>query len=336
MTNKIGIAVIGCGYIGTYHARAIQSAAGAELVAAVDPDAQRRDEFGRALGLTRLLSDPAELLTDPAVDAVVVAVPNALHKPLANSFLEVGKHVLVEKPMALDTEEAQQMAKLAHANDLRLLVGHMWRFDPEAQFLRNAIVEGLLGRVIKTKGYGIHALWGPSGWFTERAKAGGGALADMGVHAIDTVRYILGDPAPQSVYARIGTYYGNYDVDDSGILMIEWEGGTTSIIESGWWQPQMSGPEAATEVYGTKGYGRIFPSELRLKIAGLNGVFTPKVPERTEHCAQFIYDGQMQHFVNCIKRGKNCNPGPDHGLAIMKIVDAAYRSAESGAVEPVV
>jgi len=78
-----------------------------------------------------------------------------------------------------------------------------------------------LRKIIKTKGYGIHENWGPSGWFTQKELAGGGALADMGVHAIDTVRYILGDPKPVTVYAQIRTHYGDYDVDGiSGTVVL--------------------------------------------------------------------------------------------------------------------
>jgi predicted dehydrogenase len=94
--------------------------------------------------------------------------------------------------------------------------------------------------------------------------AGGGAIADMGIHAVDTARFLLGDPQPVSVYARIGTHYGDLDVDDTGILVVNWNGGTTSCIEAGWWQPHADGPQAATQLYGTAGFGRIFPSYLEI------------------------------------------------------------------------
>ena len=76
----------------------------------------------------------------------------------------------------------------------------------------------------------------------------------MGVHAIDTARYLLGDPDPQRVCATIGTRYGPYEVDDDGILLISWSNGTNSIVECGWWQPHLAGLEADTELYGTGGY----------------------------------------------------------------------------------
>lgn len=330
MAEQVRIAVIGCGFIGGYHGRAVLNTPDAVLVAAADVNADVLSAYAKKHGVARTSTDPEAFAADPDIDAVAIGVPNAFHLPLALRYLEAGKHVLIEKPLAMDTAEAERIAAAAAAHDRRLLVGHMWRFDPEVHFLRKAVKDGLLGTIVKTKGYGIHTLWGPSGWFAQKKLAGGGALADMGVHAIDTVRYLLGDPEPVSVYARIGTHYGTYDVDDTGVLVIVWDSGTTSIIESGWWQPHMDGPEASTQLFGTKGYGRLFPTELRLELAGRPGVFTPKLPEREDHCAQFIYDGQMAHFVECIRTGRTCKPGAREGLAVMRIVDAAYASAQAG------
>jgi len=332
MAQPIRVAVVGCGFIGAYHGRAVLNAADAVLYAAADVNSDVLAQYAKKFGVVRASTNPEAFADDPEIDAVAIGVPNAFHLPLALRYLEGGKHLLIEKPMALDTAEGRRVAAAAEAHDRRLLVGHMWRFDPEVQFLRKAIRDGLLGDIVKTKGYGIHTLWGPSGWFTQKKLAGGGALADMGVHAIDTVRYLLGDPRPVSVYARIGTHYGSYDVDDTGILMIVWDNGTTSVIESGWWQPHMDGPEASTQLFGTKGYGRLFPTELRLEIAGRPGQFAPKLPEREDHCAQFIYDAQMEHFLTSIRTGGTCRPGAAEGLVVMQIVDAAYASAQSGEV----
>lgn len=330
MSEEIRVAVVGCGFIGAFHGRAVLNTPGALLTAAADVDTDALGEYARKYGLLRTSVDPEGFADDPNIDAVAIGVPNKFHLPLALRYLEAGKHVLLEKPMAMNTDEALRIAEAAEKHDRRLLVGHMWRFDPEVQFLREAVASGMLGTVVKTKGYGIHTLWGPSGWFTRKELAGGGALADMGVHAIDTVRYLLGDPDPVAVYARIGTHFGDYDVDDTGVLVITWDSGATSIIESGWWHPHMDGPEGATQLFGTKGYGRVFPTELRIELAGAPGVFTPKVPEREDHCAQFVYDGQMEHFVASIRAGKDAKPGACEGLAVMRIVDAAYASAATG------
>jgi predicted dehydrogenase len=85
----------------------------------------------------------------------------------------------------------------------------------------------------------------------------------MGVHALDTARFLLGDPQPLSVYARIGTYYTKQDVDDTGILLVNWDNGAVSYIEAGWWQPHSDGPNAATQLYGDKAFGQLFPTYIQ-------------------------------------------------------------------------
>src|SRR5207237_7836081 len=135
-----------------------------------------------------------------------------------------------------------------------LMVAHCWRFREEVRALRGRIAAGELGEIVKTRGYGMHERWGPSGWFTDPELAGGGALLDMGVHAIDTTRFLLGDPEPARVCAVVARRYGDYEVDDDGILLITWDDGVNSIVESGWWQPHLAGLEADTEVYGPAGH----------------------------------------------------------------------------------
>jgi predicted dehydrogenase len=197
----------------------------------------------------------------------VIATPNKFHAPYAIAALRQGLDVFLEKPMAMNYNECCEIEAVAGTVGRIVMVGHMWRFDEEVNAVSQLVKQGDLGKIIKSKAYGIHQNWGPSGWFTSKALAGGGALIDMGVHAIDTVRYILGDPEPVRVYARINTSFGDYDVDDNGLLMITWADHTTSVIESGWWQPHMEGPEAATRVYGTRGYASVFPTTARIRTA---------------------------------------------------------------------
>lgn len=327
--ENVRFAIAGYGYIAHYHARAIR-AAGGELVAVVGRNEVKAREFAEIHGAARVEQHLGPLLEDGAIDALVNALPNKFHAPMCNAAVEGGVHVLVEKPMGLDGTQARRMAKVAARNDRRMLVGHMWRYDPQAIWLRDVVASGEIGEVVKTKAYGIHVNWGPAGWFVDPDLAGGGALIDMGVHAIDTTRFVLGDPAPTRVYARLSTRYGDYDVDDLGIIVIDWDDGATSIIESGWWNPHMDGPEASTQVFGTKGYARLFPNELVRGGGGSLQRSEPTFPPRAEHCDQSIYDAQMIAFVESIRTGEEPNASADVGTVVMDICDAAYRSAASG------
>src|SRR5439155_11953925 len=118
--------------------------------------------------------------------------------------LKAGKHVRVEKPMARTLAEAKAMNAAAARSSARLMVAHCWRFHDDVRAMRARVERGELGAIVKTRGYGGHAGWGPTGWFTDPDLAGGGALLDMGVHAIDTARFLLGDPQPDRVCASIG------------------------------------------------------------------------------------------------------------------------------------
>jgi predicted dehydrogenase len=305
------VALFGCGWIQDFHARGV-AACGHEVAVV----ANHREETARAFadrhGIPDATTDWEAVAADRAIDAVVIGTPNALHAPQAIAALEAGKHVLVEKPMAVSVAECDAMIAAAQGS-ASLMVAHCWRFHPDVLAMHGRIAAGELGEIVKTRGYGVHAGWGPSGWFVDRALAGGGALPDMGVHAIDTARFLLGDPSPTRVCAAISTRYGDYDVDDDGILLISWSQGTNSVVESGWWQPHKEGLEAGTEVYGTGGYARIFPRE--------------EPSEDYEHCTQPMYTAQMREFLGAIEEGRKPLPSGEDGRVVIEIVEAAYASA---------
>lgn len=339
----IRIAFTGAGYIADIHARAVQAQEEAEMVAVVEKYSDKAQAFAKKFGLQCCYRSVDELLDTgvlrPGQDALIVCTPNYLHALQAMAALERGVHVMVEKPMAMNAAEAEQMIAANRISGAALMVAHCWRFDEEVVWLTERLDK--IGQVIRTKGYGVHVNWGPGGWFTQKELAGGGALADMGIHALDTARFLLGDPQPASVYARIGTHYGAYAVDDTGLIMVNWANGATSYIESGWWQPHADGPEAATQLYGTAGFASLFPTHIeRPKAArpspdqaGPVEVIDPGfVFPRSEHCAQSMYDAQMAYFLDCIRTGKTPVPGGAEGLVNMKVVDAAYESARTGQV----
>ncbi|HSJ88979.1 MAG TPA: Gfo/Idh/MocA family oxidoreductase, partial [Anaerolineales bacterium] len=293
------VAFAGTGSINKVHARAAQNG-GAELVAVINHRPESMAAFAKEFGIARQYETIEAMLKDGGVDALIVSTPNYLHAPQTISALSAGIHVMVEKPMSMNSQEAEQMCAAAEKSGALLMVAHCWRFDPDVLWLKEQSTK--LGKIIRTKGYGVHTHWGPGGWFTQQEFAGGGALADMGIHALDTVRFLLGDPRPVSVYAKIGTYYKDFDVDDTGIILVEWENGATSYIESGWWQPHSDGPEAATQLYGTKGFGQLFPTHLELpneKTQTIDVIESGSEFSRKEHGPQSMYDAQMAYFLAC-------------------------------------
>jgi predicted dehydrogenase len=324
------LAIAGAGYIAAIHAQAIKNCGG-QVAAVVEKYGERSASFASQFGASRQYTTVQALLRDGEVDGLVVCTPNFLHAPQALAALAAALAVMVEKPMAMNALEAEVMDSASRASGTPLMVAHCWRFDEEVLWLKEQLPR--IGRIIRTKGYGVHTNWGPEGWFTRKDLAGGGAMADMGIHALDTARFLLGDPQPLSVYARIGTYYRDIDVDDTGTIIVNWEGGASSYIESGWWQPHSDGPEAATQLYGLRGFAQLFPSLLEIPEGETNSVDTLRsgFPHpREPHCPQSMCDAQMAYFMECILSKTRPVPGAAEGLANMKVVDAAYESARTG------
>jgi len=314
--GRLRVALLGAGWIMDFHARAVREHPGAELVAAANWREPSLAKLASAYGIPRTTTDWRELAADPGVDAVVVGTPNALHAEQAVAFLSAGKHVLVEKPMARTRAEADAMVAAARRAGAFLMVAHCFRFHPDVRRLRARVAGGELGEIVKTRGYGAHARWGPSGWFTDPELAGGGALLDLGVHAIDTARYLLGDPEPAGACGVVGTRYGGYAVDDDAILLVRWSNGTNSIVEAGWWQPHLGGLEADTELYGTGGYARVWdPTE---------------PPPGYQHCTQPMYSAQLAEFVDALAAGRQPRPSGEDGRVVMRVVEQAYAGGVRG------
>jgi predicted dehydrogenase len=333
--KQIRVALIGAGYIGHYHARALRELEGVEIAWVCDKKEELARKFADEYEIPEFGTIALSLIKRNDIDAVVLGVPNRYHADYAKVLLEAGMDILIEKPMAINAAEGRKITAASETSGRLVMIGHMWRFDEQVNYVRDLVRSRQIGRIVKTRGYGIHENWGPSGWFVQKYFAGGGALADMGVHAIDTVRYVLGDPKPTQVYARIGTFYGDYDVDDTGIIVITWDNGVTSVVESGWWHPHVDGPEAATRIWGTQGYASIFPTTVKLREKEKIREVTPTFPPRQEHCDQSMYTRQMAHFIECVRTRTRPIPGAAEGQVVAEIVDAAYESARTGkAVSP--
>ncbi len=311
--TALRLAMLGCGFIADLHTRAA-AAAGVEVVGVANHRLETAAVFAARHQIEQVTTDWATLVDDAAVDAVCVCTPNVLHAPQTLAGLEAGKHVLVEKPMATTLVDAEAMAAAAEAAGRVLLVGHMWRYRTEVRALRDRIAAGELGRIVRTHGYGVHARWGPSGWFRDPVLAGGGALIDMGIHAIDTARFLLGDPQPRRVQASIGTGYSDAAVDDDGLVLVDWTGGARSSIEFGWWAPHLGGLEADTEVFGATGYARVWPNA--------------EPPGAYEHCDLPMYAAQMADFAARCIDPRHVPPAgaptPETGLVAQRIVADAY------------
>src|SRR5262245_28896531 len=232
----INVGIIGYGRIGAEHAAWLSRADGIRAVAAFDPTDARR-ALAESRGL-RSLSDVGALLSDASIHAVLVSTPTAMHFDHANQALAVGKHVMVEKPMALDAVQARRLVDEAKSRKLVLSVFHNRRWDIDYLTVKSAIEVGTFGRLINIESriaqwascVGPAAKeWRPN-WRNEAAH-GGGALYDWGSHLVDQLWQLMLPAEPVRVFAQLRGNVWSKDCDDFARVLIDFDNGTVGMVE---------------------------------------------------------------------------------------------------------
>ncbi len=274
----VGIGLIGSGFMGRAHALAFRAACGVfplrqlpVLEVLADTTEQRAREAARSLGFRRATADWHALIADPAVDIVAIATPNRLHAPMALDGIARGRHVYCEKPLATTLDDAIAMTRAAEAAGVVTMVGFNYLKNPIVETAREIVRSGEIGEVT---GYrGIHAEdfmadpEAPFSWRCEPDEAGG-ALADIGSHAIAMARYLLGEV--EEVCGRLDTIHRSrpltgggrreVPVDDQASLLLRFRGRPFTASVSASWLASGRDMQLAFELSGTKG-GLVFTQE---------------------------------------------------------------------------
>ena len=346
--ETVRLGLVGLGGIGRYHAtqlRALAADEAVDLVGGMDVDGSARDNFGTEFDVATY--DDHDLLYD-AVDAVVVTTPNRFHEEYVVDALDAGLDVLVEKPLAHDLASAERIAAVARDADGFCAVGFHNRFAPPARVLRRAIDEGRFGDLYHVEANYVRrrGVPGRGSWFTDREVAGGGALVDIGTHAIDFALYALGYPEVVEVsgvtrdtfgsradYTHLEMWgedgEGSVDVEDSASALLRCADGQTVSLEVAWAanRPEdneivVRGSDAgasfdhesgALTMYETSGRGAAHFSDTTVETDGVPA-------HRTE----------QRRFVEAVRANGPAPVPVEEGLAVQRVIDAVYRSSETG------
>ena len=350
--KKTRIAIIGTGNIAGTHMGAYAKIPEAEIVAGCDIDATRLKLFcdrynipeeRRYTSVEALLADKDKL----ALDAADVCVWNCNHAACSIAALNAGLHVLCEKPMAYNTQQAIAMQEAAEKNGKLLMIGFVMRFSDEMNVATDFIKAGTLGEVYYAKATYLRRHGNPGGWFSDKSRSGGGPVIDLGVHVIDANRYMMGLPKPVSVFAATSDKLGNRanlkttvgwrplgasdadlcDVEDFGTALIRFDNGATMLLETSY---ALNGESCTKrELYGTKG-GILFSDTLKI-YTEMNGYMVDVVPGISNLKDSVPgFQREMQHFIDCVNGKTECRAKAEDGIWVMKILDAIYESAKTG------
>ncbi len=348
--EKLKIAIIGVGGISEAHISAYKALGDVELYAFCDINEARLNFMGNKHGITRLYTDEAKMLSElPEIDAVSICTWNSAHAPCTIMALDAGKHVLCEKPMALNAKEAEAMLDAAKRNDKKLMIGFVRRFGNDAALATDLIGGGKLGEIYYGKVTTIRRNGNPGGWFGDKSRSGGGPLIDLGVHVIDLTRYLVGKPKVRSVYAATFTKLGaredvktakGYtastttdkdicDCEDLATALIRFDNGFVLSVEVSF-SLNTSKESNTVELFGTKGgVGLTFGKGVELY--NVTEGYMSNVSFVGNTSFEFAaFSTEIKNFVDTVKGVAECRNPAEDGLELMKILDAIYASAESG------
>jgi predicted dehydrogenase len=348
--EPLRVGIIGCG-IGQFHADSWAQEPRARIVALAGLDTERCLRIARKHNILNLFHDYRELVERSDIDAVSVGVPNYLHHEVALAALQAGKHVLLEKPIARNAAEGEEIVRAARDAGKVLGVFFSKRYKAEMNLLHRHILSGGLGDIYYAKAFWMRraGIPGLGSWFTRKELAGGGPLVDLGVHVLDMALYLMGNPkvitVTGSTYAKLGPQgKGNwmdgrftvqsdvYEVEDLATAFLRTADGAAIQLETSW-----AAHSGVTDEYGIALMGDAGGAEIRVKdyaktgtlrlfgdFAGTPTEVTPRYEPQPEHLQV------ITRFVDAVVDGVPMSPSGEEGLDRTRLLDAIYRSAELG------
>lgn len=345
----MNLGIIGVGWPGLQHAKAIKETAAAVLHSCADSNRERLEEFQQEFQPGRAFAGYDELVADRELDGVVICLPNFLHFPASLAALQAGKHVLCEKPPTLSAAEMAVLRDTAAQRGLIYYFSRQFRFTPAIRRAREIIAEGRLGKIYRARATWVRSRGIPAGvglWFTDKRRSGGGALIDIGVHALDTAWYLMGTPRPVSISAKVFRNFAHFvqapifDVEDEAHAFIRFADDSIVELETSWAAnltddtpvgPAWVGRESNNCVlFGTKGTIRLKPLSL---FEDRNGKLeTVPIEPRSEENSFAL---QMQNFVDAIGGRAPAMNNAEQAFALMEMLDGIYTSSELGREVPI-
>lgn len=314
---KVGIISFAHGHAFSY-AEALSKMENVEIAGIADDNAERGKEVAKQFNTTHF-SDYEKLLDEP-IEAVLVTSENSNHFQHVKAAAEKGKHILCEKPIATSTEDAEEMIKICNEHHVILQTAFPVRFSTPVAEAKKVIDSGQLGNIVAIKGTNRGS--NPGGWFADPTKSGGGAVIDHTVHVVDIMRWYMGAEVKE-VYAEIGNLISEYDIDDAGLLTMEFDNNVFATLDCSW---------SRNETFPTWG-------DVTLEIVGTNGTlsvdaFSQKMDIYNNKGAKWDFWGDnmdkalVADFITTVCEGRDPSITGEDGLKALNVAIAAYESSK--------
>ncbi len=349
---KIGI--IGAGTISDNHINAYKAHPECEIKAIADINFELAVKKSKTHGIEKVYSDYLEILSDEEIDAVSIATPSFTHKQIAIDAIKAGKHVLSEKPPALNADEVKEIKAASQNSDKVLMFGFICRFRNQIQYLKEYINAGKMGHILCAEASRVSRCVQLNGWFINKSKSGGGPLIDGNIHEIDSVLYLMGYPKPKTVLGftsdmnknlpeRIKGKMGGYhssdinayerDVETFANALVTFENGACLSVKTSYVLNAVL-PSTYMDISGEKAGARMHPGvpDKTLTMVELtdDNYMREVKPVLTNIGGEELWLKQISHFVDCCMGRCECICKIEEAELLMQIIDAIYKSAQLG------
>jgi len=310
LRKQLRVGVIGVGTMGKNHARLYSELLGVELIGVVDVNETLATSIAQSYGC-KPFADCNDLLGEN-LDALSIAVPTTLHKNVALDAIQRGINVLVEKPIADTVENADEIIKAALKNGVKLMVGHVERFNPAIIKLKELVGNGLLGNIVSISAKRV----GP---YNPRIRDVG-IILDLGTHDIDIMSYLYGEKIKE-VYASAGSVVHSHE--DHAIITLNFDSGSSGVIDTNWLTPHKV---RNLTVIGSRGIAEVNYIEETLKIFDQEWIRDAKI-EKEEPLKL-----ELLHFIDCVQNDREPLVSGEQGKHALEVALAAVESARAGKV----
>jgi myo-inositol 2-dehydrogenase / D-chiro-inositol 1-dehydrogenase len=334
------VALLGSGFIADIHMESYHRfVPEAEVVAVYARNPVKAKAFAEKYGIALWYDDVDKLLNESPCEVVDICLPNYLHAEVTLKAAAKGKHIIIEKPLAVTLEEADAMIEACEKHRVKLMYAEELCFAPKYERVRNLVKEGGVGKVYMLKQSEKHS--GPhTDWFYDIKYSGGGVLMDMGCHAFGWFFWMLGHSKVKNVMASMSTvlHQGRTRGEDNSVVIVEFENGVTAVAENSW--AKHGGMDDKCEVHGTEGvvYADLFMGNAALAYSRKGYGYTMEKADTSvgwsfpvsEEIFNQGYPHELKHFIECVRENKEPMVTGELGRAVLEVIYAAYASAGKG------
>jgi len=338
--ERTKIAILGAGFISEIHVESFHRfIPEAEVVAVYARNEEKAKAFAEKFDIPLWYTDVDTLINKSCCEIVDICLPNFMHEQATLKAAAAGKHIIIEKPLAVTLKEADRMIDACKKANVKLMYAEELCFAPKYERARQLVNEGAFGEVFMLKQSEKHS--GPhSDWFYDINLAGGGVLMDLGCHGIQWFRWMLNNAKALNVFASLATVYhkGRTKGEDNSVIIIEFENGVTGVVENSW--AKHGGMDDRSEIYGTGGmiYADLFMGNSAVSYSRNGYKYAMEKADTTvgwsftvfEEVFNQGYPHELKHFVDCVRNNKQPLVTGEDGRAVLEIIYAAYASAGSG------